>query len=1151
MPMDITTLGIAVDSRQVKQADKDLNQLTDSAKKNDASLLKLTASMGAVTAALGLFVKSGVALNSQFEQMRLGIASLIAVNSQNVDSMGKSINAAQKFAMAQNAAADAIQLLRKANTETPATLAQLTQGFQATLGPAMALGLSIQQTVKYTTLMTQAAAAMGVPMDQLAQEMRSVLSGTIDANSTVAKNIGLTNEQIKVHIKQGDVYQFLITKLEDFASAGDAVSKSFEGVWSNLMDTADTIKTELTGDLFASATQGLADFNKYLTENRMEIVSSVKEIGKLATSFGAVSLAVSGAYTGYVALNAVQKAYAEYVAASTAALTTYNIATNTATVSTSRLTASQVAATAATRGLALAAANPITATIVFSAVLTAGFEAVKNFIEGDRVQIGGSAAFQKAIEKTKELSTVESQASQVGAHYLKLQDQLNSQLQRRSELAKAGISTKYVDEAIKSTKIEMEGMQKAASELYYGSGGILVAKQKEIELDKKAIVEAKKRAEEQAKIQKGYLDGYAELQAQTAIEAYDTEVYWAHETAQAKLKAMSDAQMAIQKASDDAAETNAENEAKRAIEEYERQTKLWDDIFNNINKAMDANFFNAMTGKFKSFGSWFKDFWSSIMQSVLSGVSRTLADAIMGKESGIQNIFKTFGGLGSMFGAAATPSALIGSTVDFAGFTTTSGGTVFDAAGQITKQGSDYAAVADAINAASTVNTAYSVLTGGLASIGTNIAQGFGYLAEGLNAAGFTTAGAGVSNFGLGAGSVFTGGEFAGMSAMGAGQLLGGAGVGALGGYAVGSLGDKLFGANTKAGTYGAIGGGIGGAIGTAILPGVGTAVGAGIGSALGAIIGGMFGSTKVVESGLYFGQNTSATSGLNNIQNYVDKKSKSWFSSSASSSYSMIDEQTRKSIENIFKSYDYLLSQLGVARKVILKSSRYSAESFKDEIAKNFISQVTGIQQYLNSFLYSRNGFVYTRYRDTPEMTRLFNYWSDYAKSINTTVMEALTTSVGQYISETRKFTEWKLGTGTVEQLKFTSDYLSKDLMALENQMGVTGVTIENYVSRYEQAIKRNFTPETILSWKNLGEALMSATDAEKAYAEALKQSEVAGMQMRDALLAQTVDVPRIMSGIDQNSEEAKRIFIDMKDYLARIYQTQQFGTSLVGVTV
>ncbi|MDD5212416.1 MAG: tape measure protein, partial [Sulfuricurvum sp.] len=74
--------------------------------------------------------------------------------------------------------------------------------------------------------------------------------------------------------------------------------------------------------------------------------------------------------------------------------------------------------------------------------------------------------------------------------------------------------------------------------------------------------------------------------------------------------------------------------------QWEKDNQFWVGLFDNINKAMGDQFFNAMTGKFNSFGSWLKDMWSSITQSMARGLSKSLADSIIGtgtSNGGIQN----------------------------------------------------------------------------------------------------------------------------------------------------------------------------------------------------------------------------------------------------------------------------------------------------------------------------------------------------------------------------------------------------------------------------------------------------------------------------------------------------------------------------------
>lgn len=568
----------------------------------------------------------------------------------------------------------------------------------------------------------------------------------------------------------------------------------------------------------------------------------------------------------------------------------------------------------------------------------------------------------------------------------------------------------------------------------------------------------------------------------------------------------------------------------------EEENAFWIDLMGNINKAMESQFFDAMTGRFESFGSWLKDMWASITDSMARGLSKTLADWMMGGvQTGVQNIFTSFGGFSGALGAVATPAALIGATTDSAGFTTTEGGTVFDAAGQITKEGSDLSAVTDALNIASTAHTAYSVITGGLSAIGTKVATGFGYVAEGLNMAGLTSAGTAVSEFGLGAGSIFTGGaEFAGMSAMGAGQLLGGAAVGALGGYALGSLGDSLFGADTRAGSYGAIGGGLGGAIGTFLLPGVGTAIGAGLGAALGSVIGGIFGKTKATGSGLMAWGDISADS-IDGLQSYTDYRKKSWFKSKSWTEYYGLDEKTKKQISGIFTTYDYLLGQLGGIEDIIVSAGKYSGSSFFNAIDKAFIRAFID-DDYLTDTLYSA--------------------WTDYAAQIGKSVQETFASLVSGYIDYTRGYEKWMLEAGgnTLESLKLQAQWAQSDYDAIANLYDISGITVENYLDEYSKAIKSNFTPETITQWQSLGDALMKATDANQKYTDSLKELTASSVKPMDMMLSRigtSKDDVSIRTLADQNAENNAQTsqmvasLYEVVKVLKQQYNLLQFGAN------
>lgn len=1201
-----------------KTASKEIDNTSSSFDRMASSVRNLVASYIGYSA-ISSVVKSGVELTSQFEQMKIGIASLIAVNSQNVTSMGQHIDASQKFALAQKDSAEAIQLLRKANLETPATLAQLTQGFQSALGPAMALGFSVKETVKYSTLMTQAAAAMGVPMDQLSQEMASILNGNIDMNSVVAKNIGLTNEQVKAHIKQGDVYDFLIGKLSDFGAAGKEMENSWSGITSELEDSWNNFKMSTVHDsgIFDAAKSGATELNKLLLNQNGELDS-------LTTSLTRHTEELVGVYAAFKVGGWITSG----LTAVSGSLLAIKTAEEAALVGSVALEASMM------RLAKFASANPIFVTVTFAAVLTESFTQVRDWLEGDKINAKGSKVLQAAIAKAKDESSIEGQARSIGANYNQLSEQLNTQLAQRAKLVSASVDTKHIDDAIAKTKQALKDSQNVAKDFYNLTGSVdgLVAKPKvKSDADIKAEEEAAKKAAAAAEnLKQAYLSINKDIAGFTGTE-HDKAIANINDQAERYRKAKVDevtigeltsaSMIALsQKENDEKnnllighyetigdedaayylklsmeidamvkkgvasyaeinayredsdrkhlekkaqAEFLADEQAKEAIKTYnaglltanidyytaigdtssayylqeeqkmkklaetgwytneqmisiktkdneqfrkaqwEKDNKFWVDLFGNINRAMDDQFFNAMSGKFTSFGSWLKDFWGAITQSLERGLSKSLADSILGtgnSTGGIMNWFKSYGGLSGAMGSTGTLlgtsvsasemdriSSMAGSKIDSNGIVTTEGGSIFDG-GKLTQSGTD---IASLLNTASTLKTAYTAITGGLSSsIADTFASGAAYSYNGLTALGMSseTAGSiagGIGNFGAGLSSPLAG--FGSGGAAGWGSLAGGAALGAAGGYVLGSIGDKIFGTDTKAGAYGAAGGAIGAAIGS-VVPGIGTLIGGIAGSVLGSIVGGMFGGgAHAIGSGLYVQGRTGDAS---NILNFTTMhKSGGWFSGSSEwNEYAGLSTQQITQIKGTFDAYNYLLSQFGKSGKVYIDAGIYTAQVFNDTLAKSFMS-----------------GFTGQGVSDT-----IFSYWTDYAKSINKTVAEALTSSVSGYIGTTRSFTEWKLGSGTTDQLKFTANYLTKDLAALENQIGVSGITVENYLSKYDEAMKSSFTPETINSWKSLGDALMKATDANTKYTDSIKALSTY-TRPSDMMLARTGDATSI----------------------------------------
>ena len=201
-----------------------------------------------VKAALEAMVQKGIEYNASMESSRLGIASIIASQTTILDQDGRLLRGREALNAALQQAGVMMAELEKAGLETSATTQQLVEAFQNAVGPATAMGLSLAETKEITLGIVQAAGALGVPMYQLNEEVRSIVGGTINMNSRVAKALGLSNEMVRTWAEQGTLAQKLIGILGTYRLAGQDVANTWSGLLSNMSEVfAKAAGTALKG----------------------------------------------------------------------------------------------------------------------------------------------------------------------------------------------------------------------------------------------------------------------------------------------------------------------------------------------------------------------------------------------------------------------------------------------------------------------------------------------------------------------------------------------------------------------------------------------------------------------------------------------------------------------------------------------------------------------------------------------------------------------------------------------------------------------------------------------------------------------------------------------------------------------------------------
>ena len=267
-------LGASQSLRQVKELEASVARVDRSARNLFFTFRRLVGILAVFTIARNTvtgfqqLVAAGLKFNDNIIEATVSIAGLIAATGDVRDEFGKSVDSSKELALSQSIARKQVELLRQDALRTTATFEQLAQTFQVAVAPGFTAGLNIDEIRKLTVGISQAAAAIGLEQNQLAEEVRSLLSGTIQTRTTrIATALGITNEDVRRLKESGQLFDFLETKLKAFDEAAQQVARSTLGGISNLVKGAfSKILGDAAGPLFQNLLKlGNELFDKVLT----------------------------------------------------------------------------------------------------------------------------------------------------------------------------------------------------------------------------------------------------------------------------------------------------------------------------------------------------------------------------------------------------------------------------------------------------------------------------------------------------------------------------------------------------------------------------------------------------------------------------------------------------------------------------------------------------------------------------------------------------------------------------------------------------------------------------------------------------------------------------------------------------------------------
>ena len=161
---------------------------------------------------------------NMIETNQIGMAGILS-SMTKID--GKQTTWNQAMAVSKQVMKD----LQSESLKTAATAQELIDTFRALLGPGLASGMTIKQIEKLTTVGTNAVKSLGLPSNQIIQELRDLVAGGIrPSSSTLATSLGITDADIKAAKQSTEgLYDFLINKMKGFEMATTQVSNTVAG----------------------------------------------------------------------------------------------------------------------------------------------------------------------------------------------------------------------------------------------------------------------------------------------------------------------------------------------------------------------------------------------------------------------------------------------------------------------------------------------------------------------------------------------------------------------------------------------------------------------------------------------------------------------------------------------------------------------------------------------------------------------------------------------------------------------------------------------------------------------------------------------------------------------------------------------------------
>ncbi|HML33857.1 hypothetical protein [Sporomusa sphaeroides] len=173
----------------------------------------------------------GFEFHKNMETNKLGMAGIL-------QSMTLIDGKAVEFNQALAISSDMMKKLQMDALRTAASTEDLAEVFRAILAPGINAGMTLDQIRQLTTVGTNAIKSLGIPRQQIVQEMRDLVQGGITAaGSTLATALGITDADIKKAKDSSEgLFKFLMDRMEGFKETSNKFPDTLAGKLDQLTE---------------------------------------------------------------------------------------------------------------------------------------------------------------------------------------------------------------------------------------------------------------------------------------------------------------------------------------------------------------------------------------------------------------------------------------------------------------------------------------------------------------------------------------------------------------------------------------------------------------------------------------------------------------------------------------------------------------------------------------------------------------------------------------------------------------------------------------------------------------------------------------------------------------------------------------------------